>query len=278
MEVVYLNCPSEGSISNVESHVMAIGFFDGIHLGHQYLLEHAKRLAKQQNKKFTAMTFFPHPNEVVKGEKNRKYLTPWSLKVKKMASIGCEKLFVVNFDKPFAALSPYQFINQYILNLQAAHVVVGFDFTFGFMAKGDTDYLQKEGLKNGFGVTVISKKTYNAAKISSTLIRNLVTNGEVHLIPYYLGTHYETAGNIYSVRTNRFGTKSMKIAIDQKYLLPKPGLYQIEIQDDQGEYPGNLRCLENGKTEIVLKREKPIGSRLTVKFLNKVSTVRMASV
>jgi riboflavin kinase/FMN adenylyltransferase len=89
------------------------------------------------------MTFDPHLNEVIKGEKDRRYLTPLASKIEKMAAIGVDKLFVIHLNLPFASLTALEFINQYILGLKAKHIVVGFDFTFGFKALGTVDYLQK---------------------------------------------------------------------------------------------------------------------------------------
>ncbi|MGJ9385256.1 cytidyltransferase [Salipaludibacillus sp. CF4.18] len=276
MEIVYLNDTSGTVFHDVEPHVMALGFFDGVHVGHQYLLRRAKRVAKQQNKTFTVMTFSPHPNEVTKGEIDRKYLTPLSVKAVKMANEGCEKLFVVHFDKSFADLSPEKFINQYILNLNVKHVVVGFDFTFGLKAKGDTDYLRKESLKKPFDVSIISKKTHQNAKISSTLIRNLVSNGDVHLVPSYLGDHHKIVGQIDNLSTSSVDTRS--INTNNQYILPENGSYHIQLHDGHREFQGSFHCLEGEKNEITLDGWGKLSSHtFTIKFINKVSTASMVS-
>lgn len=144
-------------------HIMAIGFFDGVHLGHQELLNRAKELARKQNVLFTAMTFSPHPDEVLKGNKNRKYLMTLPEKIKKMEAMGVDKLFVMEFDRTFASFLPADFIQRYILNSNTKHVVVGFDFTFGFKAQGNTQLLQKESKKVGL-VYRLSLKNLLAGK------------------------------------------------------------------------------------------------------------------
>src|SRR5690625_811943 len=125
MEVIYLNHLSK--LDGIKDHVMAIGFFDGVHLGHQQLLQTANRLAKTKGIESSALTFSPHPDEVIKGDKNRKYLTPLQEKIAKIAACGIEKLYVMNFDKHFASLPPTDFMEKYIVSMNAKHVVVGFD-------------------------------------------------------------------------------------------------------------------------------------------------------
>src|SRR5699024_1962980 len=85
MEVIHITQASKQF--NKVAHVMAIGFFDGVHLGHQELLNHAKSLAEKNNVLFTALTFSPHPDEVIKGDKNRKYITPLPQKIEKMRAL-----------------------------------------------------------------------------------------------------------------------------------------------------------------------------------------------
>ena len=125
-----------------EPHVMALGFFDGVHIGHQFLLQQAKKIAHKNNCKLSVMTFDPHPSEIIKGETDRKYLTPLSSKLEEMSQIGVDKVFVMKFTSLFASLPASEFINQYIIKLHATHIVVGFDFNFGYKAQGNVNYLR----------------------------------------------------------------------------------------------------------------------------------------
>ncbi|HWO98715.1 MAG TPA: FAD synthetase family protein [Bacillus sp. (in: firmicutes)] len=278
MEVFHLTHPIDGSLYTREPHVMALGFFDGVHLGHQSLLKQAKKIAEKNNLKFTAMTFDPHPNEVIKLEKDWRYLTPLASKIERMAAIGVDKLFVTKFNSSFASLPPSDFIKQYILGLQAKHIVVGFDFTFGYKAQGTVDYLRKASKNNPFDVTVISKQTHNDEKISSTLIRKIVRDGDVHLVPYYLGQHYEIKGFVYiSNRYKHENRKNTEIYIENKYILPSPGIYSVEIKNAnktcQGlfiRYGSNKRNDEISG-QIMESLEGGNVEELTVKFLNPVT-------
>ncbi|MGG1396813.1 FAD synthetase family protein [Bacillus salipaludis] len=256
---------------------MALGFFDGVHLGHQSLLKQAKRIAVKNNLQFSAMTFDPHPNEVIKLEKDRRYLTPLDSKIERMAAIGVEKLFVIKFNLSFASLPPSDFIKQYILGLQAKHIVVGFDFTFGNKAAGTIEYLQTVSKNNLFDVTVISKQSHNDEKISSTLIRKKISDGDVHLVPYYLGHEYAIKGFVsISNRHKHENRKKIPIHIENKYILPTPGIYNVEIKIGNKTCQGLFIRYGSGKRndeisgQIMEWLKGGNVEELTVKFLKQV--------
>ncbi|WP_260398013.1 FAD synthetase family protein [Peribacillus simplex] len=277
MEVFHLTHPLKGSINPREPHVMALGFFDGVHLGHQSLLMQTKKIAEKNNLKFTAMTFDPHPNEVIKLEKDLRYLTPLALKIERMAAIGVDKLFVIKFNLSFASLQPSDFIKQYVLGLQAKHLVVGFDFTFGNKAQGTVDYLQNASKNNPFDVSVISKQVHNDEKISSTLIRKIVRDGDVHLVPYYLGHHFEIKGVVYSSNRHKHeNEKNMEIYIENKYILPKPGVYSVEIKSENKTCHGLfIRYGSSNRNDEISGQiteglKGGVVEELTVKFLKQI--------
>ncbi|MED1470540.1 FAD synthetase family protein [Bacillus salipaludis] len=262
---------------------MALGFFDGVHLGHQSLLKQAKRIAVKNNLQFSAMTFNPHPNEVIKLEKDRRYLTPLDSKIERMAAIGVDKLFVIKFNLSFASLPPSDFIKKYILGLQAKHIVVGFDFTFGHKAQGTVDYLQKMSKNNPFNVTVISKQSHHDEKISSTLIRKKISDGDVHLIPNYLGHHYEIKGFVdISKRYKNENRKNIPIQIENKYILPTPGIYNVEIKNGsktgQGLFVryGSSKKNDEISGQIIEWLKQGNVEELTIKFLNQVPFIKLS--
>jgi riboflavin kinase / FMN adenylyltransferase len=252
-----------------EPHVMALGFFDGVHLGHQSLLQQAKCIAKEMGLKFTVMTFDPHPDEIIKRETDRRYITPLDSKLERISAFGADKIFVMNFNLPFASLPADDFIKTYIVGLHAKHVVVGFDFSFGYKAQGDVDYLRQYGKGGLFEVTVISKKTRNHQKISSTLIRKLIRDGDVHLIPNYLGKPYEIRGCLEGTLMKAFHT-------DCEYIMPKPGLYQVEILSGTKRTMGLFRC---GVESCQLSGYGWVSpGEITVKFLYQSGLIRTATV
>lgn len=280
MEIEYITHSLDAALTMNEPHVMALGFFDGVHLGHQTLLQQAKAIAKKENVKFTVMTFDPHPNEIIKRDTDRRYITPLDLKLERISAFGADKIFVMKFNFPFASLPAGDFIRKYIVGLNAKRVVVGFDFTFGHKAQGDVNYLRHFSKNSSFEVNVISKKTRNNQKISSTLIRKLISDGDVHLIPHYLGKHYEINGSLDSSVDNSM-LQNAVFHIHNKYLLPTPGLYKVEILTGTKVTDSFLRCNGDGTESCRLSSDDWVTIKereITVKFLHQVALMRTVSV
>ncbi|MFC3884003.1 riboflavin kinase [Bacillus songklensis] len=236
METVLIAHDKRNNCDQQEPCVAALGFFDGVHIGHQTVIEKAKTIAERKKVKLAVMTFFPHPKEVLSGGKNPvQYLTPLSLKKEKFEQLGVDILYVVRFDLMFAALSPQQFVNDYLLALNVKHVVAGFDFTYGCRGEGNMKTIKDHGIGQ-FGVTTVSKVNEANEKISSTLIREMLGAGDVDNIPNYLGTFYETRGKIRSIHSKGRTEDQSKaiVKIDPHFTLPKPGVYETEaIVNDQ---------------------------------------------
>lgn len=274
MEILHVTHPLEG-LPIQEPNVMALGFFDGVHLGHQRLFQKARDLAGHGHLPFTVMTFDPHPSEIIE-KTARRYLTPMPSKLERISSFGADKVYVVRFDSRFASLLPGEFIRHYIVGLNVKHVVVGFDYRFGCKAEGDVQFLKNS--PHLFDVTVIPKMTNNHQKISSTFIRKLISDGDVHLVPRYLGKHYEISGRITFCEQ-----EEIHFHIQNKYFSPKPGIYQVEITNGFRSCPGLLRCNDSNPNLFdlmdvnlsVLEGGRHGG--ITIKFLNQAISMSGAS-
>lgn len=265
MEVIYLTHESE--IKNYDPQVMAIGFFDGVHLGHQTLFQKTKEIAAELGVKSAALTFSPHPDEVLKGDDNKKYLTPLKEKIQRISRYELDKLYVMKFDRQFASLPPQTFIDQYIIGMNVEHVVVGFDFTFGYKAKGSARFLQEQAKKKCFQVTVVPKITFMDEKISSTLIRKLLLEGNVELIPYILGNHYEFIAKLRKLDKNE-GYYTVH-TID-KFLLPKSGQYTVSVETNKGTIQGNMIVSENHELVLQIKEPICITGEQRIAFISKL--------
>ncbi len=235
MKTIQITHPFSESVSNeAEPCLMALGFFDGVHIGHRHLLQTAREIAKRKSLTFAAMTFYPHPRQVVHNHAvSVKLLTPLAVKAERLKSLGVEKLYVVKFDPVFAHLDPEDFVKQYILGLKCKHVVAGYDFRYGHKAGGNMDRLAQNG-QGKFHVTTIPKITYGQKKISSTAIRHVISSGKVDQVPHYLGDFHEVIGKVGFSTLFHEKYQFVKIDVDKDVLLPKPGLYEIEVKiDDQ---------------------------------------------
>lgn len=240
METVYINGTIETeALTNNEDCVMALGFFDGVHLGHRKLIETSKEIAEQKNLTLTVMTFFPHPSNVLPtNRKITRYLSPLDAKKEIFKELGVEKLYIVTFNDEFAKLSPADFVQKYICGLNCRHVVAGFDFTYGYKGKGNMDRIREDG-GGQFDISVVAKKSYKNNKISSTKIRELLKAGKANDIPHYLGEHYSTYGKVEN-ESNDFVTVSFK-----DYMLPRKGTYLVKVETDRNTYDGIVTLSEN---------------------------------
>ncbi|UZJ79362.1 FAD synthetase family protein [Fictibacillus sp. KU28468] len=236
METIYIHHPvSEAVKAEMDSCVLALGFFDGVHIGHQEILENARRIAKQKGLTFGVMTFYPHPKTVIQpDEEPMTYLTPLPLKEERFQALGVEKLFVVKFTPEFARLTPEDFVQHYILGLRCRHVIAGFDYHYGCKGKGNMETLAADGR---FGVTMVQKVEHGQEKISSTAIRHLLSAGNMKAVPDYLGDFYEVRGVVKQTPLF-YRNQFLKVAVDALYRVPIPGVYRIQAEIDGERYDG----------------------------------------
>lgn len=234
--------------------VMALGFFDGVHIGHQSVINTAKQIAAGKGLKLSVMSFFPHPKEVLEG-KTVSYLTPKAVKESIFASMGVDTLYLVKFDMDLARMSPAEFIRNYVVASGAVHVVAGFDFTYGSRGKGNMQTIAEDG-GGRFEVTEVPKAELSGQKISSTLIRESLEQGNIQLVTACLGKYYETAGRISKVRlAGKRQSLTLDVAIMPYYSLPAYGSYEVLVEMEGLVSPGIARRKEG--TDVIQLRLFP---------------------
>ncbi|RFB19018.1 bifunctional riboflavin kinase/FAD synthetase [Bacillus sp. HNG] len=232
MKTIHITHPHSFNQTDLPPTVLALGYFDGVHLGHQKVVETAKKEAETQGIACSVMTFDPHPSVVLKKDvTNVEYITPLHHKQELFEEMDIDYLYIVNFSSEFASLSPQQFVDQYIIGLNVKHVVAGFDFTFGRFGKGTMDTLPE--LSNGrFTQTTVEKFTFKNEKVSSTVIRGLIQKGEVDQLAPLLGRFYTVKGIVVDGekrgRTIGFPTANVKTSED--YIIPKMGVYAVRLK------------------------------------------------
>lgn len=232
MDTIYLHHPIEASTLKLRPTVMALGYFDGVHRGHQQVMAKAKEVARDLGVTTSVMTFHPHPKEVLrKPQTPLKYITPLPDKVKRIESLGIDTLYVVQFTEEFARLTPQQFVDHYLIALDVVHVVAGFDFTYGSLGKGTMETLPFHA-RDRFSYTVVDKFERNQQKVSSTVIRNLLAEGRVQDVPLYLGMHYTVKGQVVDgeKRGRTIGFPTANVELGERYLLPKNGVYTVTMR------------------------------------------------
>lgn len=226
MKIVKLNQASlEQQRKESAPSVTALGFFDGLHLGHQRVIEVAKMEATKRGLSLACMSFAPHPKQVLGDMEEFPYLIPLDKKVQALRKLGVDIFYIVSFDKAFASLPPKQFVKNYLLDFQVKCAVAGFDFTYGHRGIGKINQM-REDADGQMDVIRVDPVTYRGQEISSTIIRSCIENGQMSKVIHYLGEDYEVEGTI-NIEENK-----VHIQLDRDYLLPKEGHYVVHLTTD----------------------------------------------
>ncbi|WP_085991021.1 adenylyltransferase/cytidyltransferase family protein [Oceanobacillus senegalensis] len=200
--------------------VMALGYFDGVHLGHQQVINEAREEANNRGLPLAVMSFRPHPINVLSGGKRLvPHLTTFSEKQTILAELGVDLFYLVEFTPDFAKLLPKQFVQDYLVNLKVVHAVAGFDFSYG--AKGAAKLNQiVDDSDHKITVTKVECHDYKGEKISSTAIRQRLSSANVHEIYHFLGKDY-------TVKAMWNGRRFVQL---EKKMLPASGIYEVELE------------------------------------------------
>nr|WP_028399025.1 bifunctional riboflavin kinase/FAD synthetase [Ectobacillus panaciterrae] len=232
MKLIHLTHPHQMKTDEAEPAVMALGYFDGVHLGHQKVIQTAKKIAADCGFKSSVMTFHPHPSVVLgKKEAHVEYITPLQAKARILEQMDIDTLYVVKFDEAFASLLPQQFVDDYIIRLNVKHVVAGFDFTYGRLGKGTMETLPFHA-RGEFTQTMIEKVELHEEKVSSTLLRKMIREGRMKDIPSVLGRFYTVEGIVVhgDKRGRQIGFPTANIEAVDAYILPPTGVYAVRMK------------------------------------------------
>ncbi|TCS82988.1 bifunctional riboflavin kinase/FAD synthetase [Tepidibacillus fermentans] len=222
-----------------EPSIVAIGFFDGVHLGHQKVIKRACEIARSRNLVCGVMTFDPHPKQVMGIKDKIDQITPIHSKLKQLETLHVDFTYIIQFTKEFANISPEEFVENILLKLNVRGIVVGFDFTFGYKGLGTPKTLVE--LSQGyFTVDVIDSYNYKREKISSTRVRDRLLSGDIHEVRSLLGRNYSFYGRVVRGdqlgRTIGFPTANLELLED--YLILKNGVYVVKVNFQGKTYPG----------------------------------------
>ena len=221
MEIIHLSINSQ---FKVQDAVCALGFFDGVHLGHQQLLKKVDDISKEKGLKKAIMTFSIHPKQILE-KSDYKYLMSLSEKIKVLKEWKFDYFYIIDFDQEVARLEPDIFLKKYIINHCIKHVVCGFDFHFGNKGKGDISTLANNSF---FDVTVVDEYTENSLKVSSSYIKSLLNDGYIEKANHLLTRPYRVSGEVvYGLQNGRkigFPTANINYG---HYVVLKKGVYGV---------------------------------------------------
>lgn len=232
-------------LPNFKNAVVTIGSFDGVHQGHQKILEQVNNLAEEANGESVVVTFHPHPRLVVFPNDDRlKLITTIDEKVKLFERFEIDNVVVVPFTVEFSRQSADEYIEKFLYGKFKPHIIViGYDHRFGRNRIGDINYLKFHSQQKGFEVIEIKKQDVESITVSSTKIRKALQEGDVANAGKLLGHYYTLTGKI--IHGQHVGTSigypTANLEITKKYkLIPPDGVYAVHVLHKENKYLGML--------------------------------------
>lgn len=240
MEIIKIHHPYQASEIPTGDVVLVLGFFDGVHKGHQKVILAGKQAAEEQGLKLAVMTFNQHPTIVFQklDPEKMQYLTSLPQKEAIMERLGVDVLYEIEFTSSFASLSPEDFVDQYVVGLHAKTAVAGFDYTYGPKDSANMEQLPMYAQER-FSIIQVPKESEDGEKISSTRIRELLDEGDMDEANRLLGYIYEIEGTVVhgDARGRTLGFPTANIKFKSTVRLPMEGVYVSELKVGDKWYP-----------------------------------------
>lgn len=225
--------PSIHDFSTSNKTVFTLGTFDGVHLGHTKIIERLRKSSTEEEESLV-LTFFPHPRMVLQKESDIKLLNTIEERTQLLEKAGLQNLIIHPFDQAFSRLTAEEFVKNILVDIfNIKKIIIGHDHRFGRNRTANIDDLIRFGKEYDFDVEQISAQEIDAVSISSTKIRNALTEGRIELANEYLGYNYCLSGFVIQGkklgRTIGFPTANLKIEESYK-LIPAQGVYAVRCQ------------------------------------------------
>lgn len=219
---------------SIKNPVLTIGTFDGVHVGHQKIIEKMQEIARKTNGETVIFTFFPHPRMVVNPTNHGiQLIQSQTEKFEKLASLGVDHVIVFPFTKAFSEITAESFVSDILISKLNIHtIIVGYDHQFGKNREGNLPYLENKGKEFGFEVIEIPAHEINAVNVSSSKIRLALSEGDIETANHYLNGSFEIWGKVVHGnklgRTIGFPTANIKVD-DPLKIVPGKGVYAVTI-------------------------------------------------
>ncbi|MBN2093673.1 bifunctional riboflavin kinase/FAD synthetase [candidate division KSB1 bacterium] len=226
--------------------VITVGMFDGVHRGHQALIEKVQKKASQINGLSTIITFSPHPQLILYPEQTRNIwlVTSDEEKIAIMENLGIDRLIILKFTNTFAQLSARAFIEKILVEkIGFKVIVIGHDHHFGKSRTGDVELLRQLSIQYDFQIELADVIRIDEEIVSSTCLRQLIRAGNVSRVKQFLGRNYTFKGEVVSGekrgRVMNFPTANL-VPINPQKLIPKDGIYAVTVKVGSEKYLGAL--------------------------------------
>ena len=262
----------------LKPRTLLIGNFDGVHLGHQSLIEFAEKIARESDTELSILTFKPHPREVILNKKVDLIL-PYFEKIKMLKSFSVNSIDEIGFNKEISKMSPNDFISKFLEASGAVNIIVGKDFKFGIHASGNVDTLVSYK-KSLFKVHAIEIEHIVDKRISSSLIKEFLSQGCICEVNRFLGRNYYIKGEVVEgeKRGRQIGFPTTNLKTEWN-LLPKEGVYVTYIFVNGKRYDGitNIGYRPTfGKKDLLIEshlfdfNEFIYGLEIKIEFLKRI--------
>jgi len=220
----------------INPSVVTIGTFDGVHIGHQKIIDRLIDVAKKNHLESAILTFFPHPRMVLQKEVGIKLINTIEERKKIIKSKGVDHLVVYPFTKEFSRLTAREYVEQILVKkLNAKKIIIGYDHRFGRNRNANIQDLKELGKTFGFTVEEISKQDIEDVAVSSTKIRKAIEEGNIEKANTFLGNPFSLNGKVIKGKslgkTLGFPTANLEIKEDYK-IIPKSGVYIVKAHLD----------------------------------------------
>ncbi|MFP4091935.1 MAG: bifunctional riboflavin kinase/FAD synthetase [Cyclobacteriaceae bacterium] len=225
--------------------VVTSGTFDGVHYGHQKILDRLKEVAREKEGETVVVTFWPHPRLVLRpDDENLKLLSTFEEKVDLFRQAGIDHLVRIPFTKEFSQYSSDEFIRKVLVEkIGTRYLVIGYDHRFGKNREGSFDYLKEHAAEYGFQVEEIPRQDVEDVGVSSTKIRKALNEGDIATANDYLGRPYTLKGKvIHGDQLGRsWGFPTANLDVPEKYkLIPRDGIYACKAEVQGRRYEGMM--------------------------------------
>jgi riboflavin kinase/FMN adenylyltransferase len=228
--------PSISNFSSKERSFVTIGTFDGIHIGHQKILNDLIQSAREQNAKSVVLTFFPHPRMVLQKNVSIELLNTIEEKSKLLEKMGLDYLIIHPFSREFSRLTALDFVRDILVNqLNTSKLIIGYDHHFGKNREGNIDQLREYSHLYDFDVEEIPAQDIDDVSVSSTKIRKALHEGMLKTANKYLGYLYMIHGKVVNGKKlgGKIGFPTANIDVKEDYkLIPRTGVYIIQSKLD----------------------------------------------
>jgi riboflavin kinase/FMN adenylyltransferase len=218
--------------------LLTIGVFDGVHLGHKYLISQLKEQARLQNLLSVLITFRQHPQEILSPQSKLPFLTDLFQRTNLLKNEGIEDIITLSFTRELAQLSARQFLSLLKKYIRMRGLVIGYDFALGQNKEGNTNTLSALGQEMGFSVTVIPPIVIDGEVVSSTAIRNALSEGDMKRVQNLIGRPFRLYGRVIpgAGRGIELDFPTANLDIDPEQALPAEGVYATWCYIDDKTY------------------------------------------